>query len=406
MPKKNILATTYKTYKNLVDDWVKPIKLNDIAFFIWPLYNDPDYRIDQFTSDKGLIKSSLGNKKIIFLHTSFLNNPELTSKELIYTELLIALRDKVGNKIDYSYGLIETLKFLESKEYKLVFFIEGLDRQMFQNNYLVVEEIYSLHQKLKKTSFLFFLQYPISITQLSNNLQNLRIFTNIISYQGAFSNDDSLQFCKYLQNKWGTQINNKLNKYLVRVFSNNYGLIKNAIRIFRFDKSLSMEQLMNHQTILERAKITLNMLSKELISAIQNNEQIHSVFLKKYHSVIEYLIASRMVKVENGKLNFICNVYNKLILDKSDKKQENSDFINQQLSLKEELVFTELNKNINKIITRERIGDVIWGEEVDDLYSEWAIDQTIHRLRQKMIKFKIPFELITKKQRGFIFKNK
>ena len=111
--KQPILATTRQTYEELVMAWVRVVKLNDIGFFIWPLFSDPDYRIDQFIVDFPLQKKLHIHEKHIYIHTSFLNNPGPLEKNSVYSELLFALRDKVGKQVDYAYGLIETLQFLE-----------------------------------------------------------------------------------------------------------------------------------------------------------------------------------------------------------------------------------------------------------------------------------------------------
>lgn len=402
MGKSQLLATTYKTYKELVLSWAQVIRLNEFGVFIWPLFSDPDYRIDQFISDHTFQKKLKLFNKRIYIHISFLNNPSPLEKNKIYTELLFALRDNIGKKFDYSYGLTESLQFLEEHGFSIIFFIEGLDKQMILNNYEVVKELYEIHQKIKKTSFLFFLQYPVSERLLNSALQKLNIHTNLIHYQGAFSIADSLRFILYLQRKWKVQINSSMKEFLVKTFDINYGLIKSAIRIIRLHKDISKEDVIKNEFIKERAEIILRSLPDELVTTIQKKKDITPMIAQKYEEVIEYLIQTNMIQKKRKSLHFICSYYDALTMNLDSKGDEVKRFTERFLSQKEAFIFEELNRNKGILVTRERIGDVMWGEEVGELYSEWAIDQAIHRIRGKLQEAHLSCNLITRKGLGFI----
>lgn len=406
MGKSPLLATTYETYKELVLSWAQVIRLNDFGVFIWPLFSDPDYRIDQFIDDNKFQKKLLLFNKRLYIHISFLNNPGPIEKNKIYTELLFALRDKIGKKFDYSYGLIESLQFLEENGFSMAFFIEGLDKQMTLDDYSIIRELYEIHQKIKKTSFLFFLQYPISERVLSNTLQKLQIHTNLFHYQGAFSVEDSLQFIKYLQDKWTTIINSSMEQFLIKLFDRNYGLIKSAIRIIRLNKNILKEDIIKNYFIKERAQVILQSLPYDLVRIIQNKQEITQEITQKYENSIEYLLQTKMIQKQGLSLRFICEFYNTILLEPPLNENKEVHFTEHYLSQKEALIFEELNHKLGRLVTRERIGDVMWGEEVDELYSEWAIDQAIHRIREKIKEANQTYSLVTKKGLGFILLKK
>src|SRR5690606_17184082 len=56
-----------------------------------------------------------------------------------------------------------------------------------------------------------------------------------------------------------------------------------------------------------------------------------------------------------------------------------------------------------EVISRDTLGDVIWGEESEDKFSEWAIDQHISRLRKKLKRMGIGISIKTVKGRGYIY---
>jgi hypothetical protein len=73
---------------------------------------------------------------------------------------------------------------------------------------------------------------------------------------------------------------------------------------------------------------------------------------------------------------------------------------------------TQIEKNImdkiiidaSKIYSREEIAEIIWGNGWEERYSDWAIDQTMHRLRLKLNNSNSNFTIETKKGRGFILR--
>lgn len=58
--------------------------------------------------------------------------------------------------------------------------------------------------------------------------------------------------------------------------------------------------------------------------------------------------------------------------------------IEQDLSQRELHILKYFIRNANKVISREEIAQLIWGKLSADKYSDWAIDQSISRLRKKL----------------------
>lgn len=63
-----------------------------------------------------------------------------------------------------------------------------------------------------------------------------------------------------------------------------------------------------------------------------------------------------------------------------------------------------LIQNKGKIVDREQIAKVTWGDNYTIQYSDWAIDKTVSRIRQKIKDAKPYKTILTFKKRGFLFK--
>lgn len=58
-------------------------------------------------------------------------------------------------------------------------------------------------------------------------------------------------------------------------------------------------------------------------------------------------------------------------------------------------------KESNKLHSRDRIGEVLWGEESYEKYSNWAIDQIVSKIRKKLKELGVKPRLVTVRGRGY-----
>lgn len=86
------------------------------------------------------------------------------------------------------------------------------------------------------------------------------------------------------------------------------------------------------------------------------------------------------------------------------ESQSESTDISLELTSQELDVLNYLKDRLNVVVDREQLAEVIWKEEWDEKYSDWALDQLIYRLRNKLKKSNAPYKLVTKKGQGFYLK--
>ena len=69
-------------------------------------------------------------------------------------------------------------------------------------------------------------------------------------------------------------------------------------------------------------------------------------------------------------------------------------------------IWNLLQSRKGEIVTRDIVAEIIWKNNTEEKYSDWAIDQVIHRIREKIRKAKSPHKILTKKGQGFILQEK
>jgi hypothetical protein len=72
------------------------------------------------------------------------------------------------------------------------------------------------------------------------------------------------------------------------------------------------------------------------------------------------------------------------LLELGVKKQTKVNFSKLLLTKKEKLILDLLVENKNKLVGTEKIAETIWGEQVEEKYSLYAISKLVDRLRQKI----------------------
>lgn len=148
------------------------------------------------------------------------------------------------------------------------------------------------------------------------------------------------------------------------------------------------ESLINDKSILYRIHTLVNDLPEEARKYLVN--PFSSFPIKSLLETFGFL--------HNGKLT------NELLKEYLNKRATTFSQIALFLSRDEAKLFDYLQHHINTIVTRETISQTLWQDIWEEKYSDWAIDQTIHRIREKLKMTHSPYEIVTKKGEGFYLK--
>lgn len=72
------------------------------------------------------------------------------------------------------------------------------------------------------------------------------------------------------------------------------------------------------------------------------------------------------------------------------------------LSFREMVLLKKLVDANGEVVDRDRICEVLWGENWIDEYSDWALSQVIHNIRRAISTKNLPYEIKTVRGKGFV----
>ncbi len=76
--------------------------------------------------------------------------------------------------------------------------------------------------------------------------------------------------------------------------------------------------------------------------------------------------------------------------------------INDVLTAQELLVFEYLQKHYSELVTKDSLAQIIWGDNWEESYSDWALDKLTSNLRKKLKEANAPFNLKSSKGKGVV----
>lgn len=152
------------------------------------------------------------------------------------------------------------------------------------------------------------------------------------------------------------------------------------------DAKLSLKQIFTEEAVLYRLQTLAQDLPLEKISLLLSGKYppLDQAFFAKY-----------------GYLNSKNAIFTPLLREFVEMSEmlPASQF-QYALTAKELLVFQEARKSLNNYISRDALAFILWKDKWEEMYSDWAIDQIVHRIKSKLKDNSSPFQLETKKGVG------
>lgn len=383
MHKPDKLVTT-KQYIEAAVEWNMALFNGENVAILFPPVSDSQRRITQFIEENV--------DKYIFLEVDLL---DLTVEELVDLENNLLFHAQQNYGFEKQKTLQSVIDLLRKNKRKLVVTCNLADSLLtFRGKHFL-----SLFQKifLRYTPdlvFLFSFETDVTNVDSTNLIRGYNILFQHIFYYPLYSPGDVMTFINYLCKKWGIKMKSKLKNEIISKCGGYFWLVKEAIRQIR-DQGLWNENSESFryrlqtisQSFSEQEYITLTRVLTK--SRSLDPDQVHikeyltkiGILSKKHNLLAVPLLKDEIIRLASSK--------RKLILSK------NEVFLNQvpvtkYFSRKERSVIKLLLSNEGKVVTREEIGNVIWPLNVEEKFSEWAIDQLIKRLRERLTELLIP----------------
>lgn len=200
---------------------------------------------------------------------------------------------------------------------------------------------------------------------------------------------DATSLIKSFESRFNFSLTEKQQNEIYYLSGGHVGLIKSLFLLLKENPNvvLEAETLLNEESICYRIQACLNDIGYDrLQSLIKNHNSDTQAFFERFGLVVSSEFISPLFPA---------------FLKRLSRNYKNSQLI--AFTKQEKEVFELLNRNKNSLISREDIAKVIWQDEWEEKYSDWALDALMHRLRLKVVNMSFEGKLETKKGLGFVY---
>lgn len=358
--------------------------------------------------------SQLGKYKIFNIDPNELveNKPE-GYFQLMLNQIDSKNIDKNKNR-DYFFALKQKMQEYLKERKHLIFVFDYFDKLNFHSNfYNNLHSLYQLDQSKVHYVFVFgsnclnrefFCQY--------DELKKLPL-QNII-YFPSLRVEDSLVVASRI---------NKIHKYgfsetLIKLVCSYTGghpswirkVLAALARCERIDEKNILGYLKD-QTVIEYSlrEVWMDLLpaEKEVILQIVNGSAQEG-------DSVDYLLKIGFLIPEQKSLKLFSPLFEEFVKqvevespmisidDLGEDILINNKITREKITQSENLLLSAFLKNPNKVLSRDKISEILWGDASYEKYSDWAIDQSIFKLRRKLKSLGIQTPMIqTIKGRGY-----
>lgn len=349
--------------------------------------------------------------------------------------------EKLGSKEELSIfddetasypKLLETLKRSFKKAvdegYEVVLFLGEFDELSFTSS-IFYNNLRSLWGSLSsKVHYVFLMREDITNQEKITRWGDLTelVLQNVI-YLPLLDKKDTLYVAEKIAKELSANLSEEEKSLLADLFGGHPYMIRVGIRVI--DKANGERQSMENLKKLllgyyELKSVARGILdvqtdeAKEILRSIADDEKVNDqseslFFLEKMGLIFrdapdKYRVFGELFKAaisvtKNGGTKVAATTPNGglRIDDQTGAVIFGSRTIEERFTRQEYLILTALLKKTNSLFTRDDIGDVLWGKESYEKYSDWAIDQVISKLRKKIAILGTKDQLITIKGRGY-----
>lgn len=299
-------------------------------------------------------------------------------------------------------NLRKSLVFITEKGYLPTLFLIRFDRmkdaitpELFANFQGLVD---AAHQKL---SYVFTSDHSLDQLEPSVfNKQSVSVFSDTLFIKPAEKSDSKIIFESSLK-QYHLKLKPDLTKELSRlVDGHTQYLLFALISVSESQENIKPEDLFEFLKNDERISLqseelweSLNVKDQEILFKVIEKQKLNSEEIKD----ATYLINTGFFDLDNHQI--FNPIFSHFIKTKNDEKKKEKSAT--ELSKKEHLLLTFLEKNKDEICEREQIIEAVWPEAESLGVTDWAIDRLIARVRGKLIDQNNNYEIITVKTRGY-----
>lgn len=394
-------------YKQQAIQWLDYLRLGENASVIFFPQTDRLRRLNQLFEDKELLEHALGKKdkyvfQIIDLNINFVEDNRDFQEHV--SRQLRTLRLSLEPASFESW-----MDYFRKNNIRLVLVLLDAERYLTPVSRQVFEYIFYVTSKFSPTvTALSVFEQDITHPSFAPLHAKARDVLENVLYYPLYSMDDTLAFIRYLEEKWSVRLPKGMDKAIVTAGGGHFWLIKEAVREYVSSGSWSADSegmISRLSTIYqyllpsEQSLLAKSAKGNRVLTAEEEHSLIYLQHMRVYDSngrILTRLLGEYAKKRSESKGNLII---------KDGKIYLNDVPIDKMFSKKEHRVLKGLLESAKEVISRDRIAGWVWPTKTQEQYSDWAIDQTIARLRKRLSDLNLSPDVIKSvRGKGYLLK--
>lgn len=368
------------------------------------------YTIHAFMDSPAILKKYLGSyyQKYVLIPVELTAADTIESVEARTIQYIRETTDRV--LLPQSNTLAGITRELVSKGLDPYFFLIDTQTVPLPKLKGILQLFHTIVTIIPKAGTLIFSEANLYAEEWADFIHTYHRFQHTRAILPVFSETESRQFVKTLAHVWRMRLTEQAARMIVRTCGGYLWLLREAVRSIRDGNTHSRDAILTKSRIVERAEYIFRRFDERTVNGMMELCTNPSPSLPQ--DIRSYLIDTGVV-VPRGEL-FIpsCPIFSDLLTKHAIRRQLHAadgkilfgDIrIDQMLSVTEQRVLARLIKDRGSVVSREDLAAILWGNQSDTKYSDWAIDKTISRLRKVLSAIGLSATtIVTKKKRGFL----
>jgi len=383
---------TKQTFSKMVSRWANVAKYEEAASVYINSKHNAWRRIKQLLSDKKLLEKYFFSEGIQIILIDLESAPIEDEQDL--KELLLHKCPKTQNLP------------------KTVYFILGADKILIERRSDLLCHLADLKVKNHWSCLLLF-NIDFTHPDYWSIISQYNIFLQNTIFHPLYGEEDSLQLVEYLADKWDVKIIQEYKTAIVKECGGILWFVVQAVRSIRDNPKISTKDLFDTTEMQIKVEMTWNRFLKSEQQVLKKLVKNQTNFKPLERHSFNFLRKINFVRKTNAHFEIAVPLLEKLIstfrvtinLELEDDKKIifNGVNITSNFSAKERSALIALLKSQESTLPRYQLAKAIWKKDVK-VYSDWALDQIIARLRKKLSILNIPPKsLKTIKKKGYRF---
>jgi len=241
------------------------------------------------------------------------------------------------------------------------------------------------------TRFTIVLISDIALIYPAYSIESKLVLRSLITYP-PFTGDDSYSLVRSFESRFSHITQDAVKEKLFKLSGGSAGILKSLFLLAKDHNLLEMteEEIMQDTSIQYRLETLKNDIPEPIRNRLETNLPLEDEDKK-------FLTLFGVLKKDGS-------LFSPLLEKYIHVRRDPLSFIAQSCTSAEMSIIKLLHTNIDRSISRDQIAQSMWGADWEEKYSDWAIDQAIHRLRTKLRDSGSPYSITTKKGVGFMLK--